>query len=80
MSQLQPSEVISTMNNPRNLALAAVGVGAVLYFAPINFFRTPAVKAVEDRYSAGGGTDRHMPGTSTPRGEIESEQSIEIEC
>ena len=56
------------MNNPRNLALAAGGVGALFYFTPLNPFNTPAVKAVGDAHARGGGTPTHKPAIATTRG------------
>ena len=58
---------------PRYIAIAGAGAAAIFLFprttakvAPIaNVFETPAVKNVGDRYSAGGGTNTHLPAVAT---------------
>lgn len=57
------------MSRARLIGTAA-GIAAVatLAFTYGNPFRTPAVKQIEQRYSAAGGTATHMPGVATPRG------------
>lgn len=57
------------MNNPRNLAIGAAGVAALVYFTPGNPFNTPAVKAVGDAHAKGGAAPTHTPAISTGRGE-----------
>ncbi|KAF2094161.1 hypothetical protein NA57DRAFT_80578 [Rhizodiscina lignyota] len=61
-------------NNPRNLLLGAAGVGACLYLFTNNIFSTPGTKQIEDRFSAGGGSDTHTPAQATPRGRPEMTQ------
>ncbi|RMY67684.1 hypothetical protein D0863_07624 [Hortaea werneckii] len=58
---------------PRNLAIAAGGLGAVVVFFPTstpagNVFETPGVRNIGARYSAGGGSTTHVPGVATKRG------------
>lgn len=56
------------MNNPRNLALGAAGVAALLYFTPGNPFNTPAVKMVGEAHAKGGALPNHSPAIATGRG------------
>ena len=37
-----------------------------------NPFRTPAVQNIESRYSAGGGSQTHLPGAATKRGDYDN--------
>ncbi|KAG7002168.1 hypothetical protein G7Y79_00028g061890 [Physcia stellaris] len=52
----------------RKIIGVAVAAGALTFFNP---FRTPAVSAIEDRYSSGGASRNHTPGAATPRGKID---------
>ncbi|KAK3071556.1 hypothetical protein LTR53_008423 [Teratosphaeriaceae sp. CCFEE 6253] len=61
---------MSGLLRPRYFA-AGAGVGALLYMFPIgssNVFETPAVKAIGDRHSAGGGSTTHTTGVATKLG------------
>merc|ERR1711915_573959 len=65
---------------PRNLAIAAGGLGAAVVFFPTstpagNVFETPGVRNIGDIYSAGGGSTTHIPGVATKRGDPESNTS-----
>jgi len=66
------------MNNPRNLAAAAVGVAGVLYLIPGNIFNTPATKGIGDAWSKGGGSTTHTPAIATPRGYAERTESNQV--
>ncbi|PNS20513.1 hypothetical protein CAC42_5963 [Sphaceloma murrayae] len=65
---------MSGLFRPRNLAIAG-GAGVFAFFvlprtsaAKLNPMNTPGVQNIEDRWSAGGGSDKHTPGVATPRG------------
>merc|ERR1712014_43992 len=65
---------------PRNLAIAAGGLGAAVVFFPTstpagNVFETPGVRNIGDRYSAGGGSTTHIPGVATKRGDPSNNSS-----
>merc|ERR1711915_883824 len=65
---------------PRNLAIAAGGLGAAVVFFPTstpagNVFETPGVRNIGARYSAGGGSDTHIPGVATKRGDPSSKEA-----
>ncbi|KAF2429913.1 hypothetical protein EJ08DRAFT_679634 [Tothia fuscella] len=66
------------MNNPRNLAMIAAGVGAAVYFIPGNVFSTPGTKNIGDAWSRGGGSTTHTPAISTPRGYAEKTESNQL--
>lgn len=57
------------LGRPRNLLLLGGSIGATYYFYLKYGFRTPGVKAIEDRYTSGGGTDTHLPAVATKRGD-----------
>ncbi|KAI7264377.1 hypothetical protein KC345_g8822 [Hortaea werneckii] len=64
---------------PRNLAIAAGGLGAAVVFFPTstpgNVFETPGVRNIGARYSAGGASDTHVPGAATKRGDPSSKEA-----
>ncbi|KAK3072664.1 hypothetical protein LTR53_006403 [Teratosphaeriaceae sp. CCFEE 6253] len=68
---------MSGLLRPRYFA-AGAGVGALLYMFPINVFETPAVKAIGDRHSAGGGSSTHTTGVATKLGDSSSTMNDQI--
>ena len=60
-----PGMSLQKMRKYSSIGLTA---GALTFFNP---FRTPAVSAIEDRYSSGGASRNHTPGVATPRGKID---------
>ena len=71
--QITPPALARNLKSTLLMTLYHVGAGAA-YFAP-NFFnptRTPAVQAIEARYSAGGATPDGESATATRRGDVES--------
>ena len=68
---IQPSPLPLPNENPTKLS---PGLAALQYtdLNPLgNLFRTPGVKNIENRYSAGGGAKTHLPGAATPLGDSE---------
>ncbi|KAF2157730.1 hypothetical protein K461DRAFT_273956, partial [Myriangium duriaei CBS 260.36] len=64
---------MSRLLTPRNAIIFTVSTGGV-YILAKRFggqqtpMHTPAVQAIGDRWSSGGGSDIHTPGVATPRG------------
>nr|POF18335.1 hypothetical protein CFP56_78336 [Quercus suber] len=68
----------------RNILIGAGVVGAAVFLFPRttakanpvgNVFDTPASQSVGDRYSAGGGSNTHLPGAATRRGDASQTHS-----
>ncbi|KAF4553920.1 Hypothetical protein D9617_5g067950 [Elsinoe fawcettii] len=75
---------MSGLFRPRNLAIAG-GAGIFAFFvlprtsaAKVNPLNTPGVKNIEDRWSSGGGGNKHTPGVATPRGASDSSSNSEL--
>lgn len=61
---------MSKFLTPRNIVIGA-GAGAIFLFAPGiygNMFRTPGVKNIENRFTAGGAAPDGKPAVATRRG------------
>ncbi|TID27683.1 Essential protein-like protein Yae1 [Venturia nashicola] len=56
------------MNNPRNLALAGVGVAGGIYLLGINPFNSYGSQNIGNAWSRAGGSQTHSPAIATPLG------------
>jgi len=66
------------MNNPRNLAMAGVGVAGALYFLPINPFNTYGTQNIGKAWSRAGGSTTHTPAIATKLGDHTSNISNQM--
>ncbi|QDS72829.1 hypothetical protein FKW77_006877 [Venturia effusa] len=68
------------MNNPRNLALAGVGVAGGIYFLGINPFNSYGSQNIGNAWSRAGGSQTHSPAIATPLGSTSDNKSNQLDA